>query len=201
MKFLAATLIAGLAILLAGCLLRGTPKTAQAAPAAPKPTLAPAPAAPPPQLSIPQTQVELPPPQTISAEALATTEPPVEEPAPAPATPKPPRPHAGQPAHTEAPAQPVSPPAAEPTERPLVAPLVPQEEQRQLQADAQHDRQEAKATLDRAATRRLSHPQQLLKHNIESFLQSSLDAEKRGDLTQARDFARRALVLAKELQP
>ncbi len=36
---------------------------------------------------------------------------------------------------------------------------------------------------------------------MESFLRLSLDAEKRGDMRQARELAGRALLLAKELQP
>jgi hypothetical protein len=193
-----------LALGLAGCLLQGNPKTAQSTPAPPKPAVAAAPSAPPAPLSLPQTQVELPPPQPITPEALATTEPQPEEPAPVPVPPKPARTRPSQPARTEAaPAQPVAtPPAPEPAaERPLVAPMVPQEEQRQLQADAQHDRQETKTILDHQAAHAMGRPQQQLKRSIESFLQQSAEAEKKGDLRQARELAGRALVLAKELQP
>jgi hypothetical protein len=207
MKPAEAILAAAMAIFLAGCLLRGTPKTAQAAPAAPKPAVAPAPASPPqppPALSIPQTQVELPPPQPLSAEAIASSQSPPEELAPAPAiaAPKPPR-RATQPAHTDPPAP--LPPAtgtpADPPERQPVQEIIPAEEQRQLQVNAQHDRQEANRVLSRVATHRLSAQQQQLKKSIESFLKLSEEAEKRNDLRQARELAGRAAVLAKELQP
>lgn len=207
MKFAEAILAAGLASVLTGCVLRGgTPKTVQAAPATPKPAVAPAPAPPPPNLSTPQTHVELPPPQPISEEARATLETTPEEPTPAPSTPKPPRNRPAQAPRTttETPAQaaPVGPAAPEPTpERPPVHDIVPEEEQRQLQANAQHDRQEANKLLERAATHSLNKRQQQLKRSVESFLQLSADAEKRGDLRQARELAGRAAVLAKELQP
>ncbi|MGO9258140.1 MAG: hypothetical protein ACLQU1_17770 [Bryobacteraceae bacterium] len=201
MKPAEAILAAGIAILLAGCLLRGTPKTAQAAPATPKPAVAPAPAPPPQPLSIPQTHVELPPPQPVNPEALPTTQPQPEEPAPAPAAPpKPPRSRVAQPARSDPPAQP-PPVTAEPAERPPVQEIVSAEELRQLPVDAQRDRQEATRLLDRASSHRLTRQQQQLKKSIESFLQLSSDAEKRGDLRQARELAGRALVLAKELQP
>jgi len=203
MKPAEAILAAGLATLLAGCMLRGTPKAAQSAPAPPKPVVAAAPARPAAPLSIQQTQVELPPPQPISPEALATTEAPPEEPAPVPAAPKPTRSRATQPARTEAPAAAPTVQAAppEPAERPPVAEILPAEEQRQLLANAQHDRQEALHLLERASGRRLNGSQQNNKKMIESFLQLSADAEKRGDPRQARELAARALLLAKELQP
>jgi hypothetical protein len=201
MKPAEAILAAGIAILLAGCLLRGTPKTAQAAPATPKPAVVPAPAPPPQPLSIPQTKVELPPPQPVNPEALPSTQPQPEEPAPAPAAPpKPPRGHAAQPARSDPPA-PLPPVTAEPAERPPVQEIVSAEELRQLQVNAQRDRQEATRLLDRAAAHRLTRQQQQLKKSIESFLQLSSDAEKRGDLRQASELAGRAAVLAKELQP
>ena len=202
MKVAEAILAACLATFLAGCLLRSAPKTATVTPAAPKPVAA-APAPPPPPLSIPQTNVELTSPQPISPEALATTEPQPEGPTPAPAAPKPTRTRTAQIPRTEppTPTAPVGPSPPETTERPPVQPLVPAEEQRQLQASAQRDRQEAKNILDRISSRTLNHKQQVLKRSIESMLKSSADAEKREDFRQAGELAARALVLAKELQP
>ncbi len=203
MKAAEAILAAGLATLLAGCVLRGTPKAAQSAPAPPKPVVAAAPARPSGPLSIPQTQVELPPPQPISPEALATTEPPPEEPAPVPVAPKPTRSRAAQPARTDTPAAAPTVQAApsEPAERPPVAEILSAEEQRQFLANAQHDRQEALRLLERASGRHLNGSQQNNKKMIESFLQVSTEEEKKGDLRQARELAARALLLAKELQP
>lgn len=201
MKVAVLTLTASLALALTGCVLRGKPQTVQAAPAAPKPTVAPAPEKPAEPLSIPQTRVELTAPQPISTEALATTLP-AEEPAPAPATPKPvragPRPTA---AHTEPPAQPPNPTPNEPTERPPVQELLSADEQRQFLMDMQRSRQEAKQSLDRTSGRRLNRQSQQLKQRVEGFLTLSDDAEKRGDLRQARELAGRAAVLARELQP
>jgi hypothetical protein len=202
MKPAASILVASLALSLAGCLFRGTPKTAQAAPVTPKPAVAPAPPPPPPPLSISQTHPDLPAPQPISNEALATTDSQPEEHAPAPAAPKPPRTHTSQPPRTDppAPAPTVGPTAPEPDVRPPVAPLVPADEKRQLQTDTQHDRQESTRLVERAGAR-LNRGQVQLKRSVESYLQLSSEAEKRGDLRQAREFAGRALLLAKELQP
>lgn len=202
MKPAAAILTAGLAMLLAGCLVRGTPKTVQAAPAAPKPAVAPAPAAPPPPLSIPQTHVELPPPQPLTDEALATTQPP-EEPAPTPPAPKPARPTRPAATHSEPAAQPpaVVGPPAEPAERPPVGELLSQEEQRQLLGEMQRARQDARRLLDNASAHRLNRQRQQLKQSVEQYLKLSEEAEKHGDLRQARELADRAAVLAKEIQP
>jgi len=57
MKRLEAILAVAMAISLAGCILRGTPKAAATPPAAPQPVVAAAPPPPPQPLSIPQTQV------------------------------------------------------------------------------------------------------------------------------------------------
>lgn len=201
MKPAKAILVASMAISLAGCMLRGSPKKVYAAPATPKPAVA-APAPPPPALSIPQTQAELPPPQPLSAEALATTLPPEEGPAPAtPAAPKPVR-RASQAPRVDPPTQQATVPVPPPEpERPPVQELVSADEQKQLLADAQRDRQDARHRLEQAAARHLNRQQQGWKKNIESLLTLSEDAEKRGDLRQARELAGRASVLAKELQP
>ena len=107
------------------------------------------------------------------------------------------------PVHTEPAAQPPVGPAtpAEPPERPPVQELLSPDEQKQLLAATQRDRQEAQRLLDRAGARRLNRPQQQLKGSAEQYLKLSQDAEGRGDLRQARELAARAAVLAKELQP
>jgi len=205
MKIAAAILTGTLAALLAGCVVSGKPKTVAAAPAAPKPTVAPAPPPPPPPLSTPQTQVELPPPQPISQEAVLTTQTP-EEPTPTPAPPKPAnrtRTSSAAPHNAPEPAAPApaAGPPAESNERPPVGELVSEEEKRQLLADTQRSRQDAQHSLSRAGARRLNRQQQQLKASAEQFLQLSLEAEKRGDVRQARELAGRAAVLAKDLQP
>jgi hypothetical protein len=199
MKPAEAILAASLAILLAGCVLRGAPKTAQAAPATPKPAVAQAPAPAPEPLSIPQTHVELPPPQPVDPEAIPNTQPATAGPAPAAVAPKPAR-HNTPPPRPDPPAQAAAPPVtAEPAERAPVQEIVPPEEQKELLAGALRDRQGASRVLARLSSHSLNSRQQQLKKNIESFLQLSLEAEKRGDLRQARELAGRAAVLAKEL--
>lgn len=204
MRIAEAILSAGMAVVLAGCLLRGNPKPAtQAAPVAPKPEVAATPAGPPQPLSITQTEVELPPPQPWNPDAVAGIAPPVVEPEPEPAAPKPA--HKGgppQPPRTEAPAQPTTQPATpEPAaERPAVREIVAPEEQRELQAVTQRDRQEASRILERAGGQ-LSRQKQGMKKSVESYLQLSEEAEKLGDFRQARELAGKAALLAKELQP
>jgi hypothetical protein len=193
-------LASALAMSLAGCVLRSAPKTTAATPAPPKPAVAPAPAPPPQPLSIHQTDVELTSPQPISEEARATTEPP-QEPAPTPVPPKPARSRASQTPRNDTAPAPVGPTPPETTERPPVQPLVTPEEQRQYQASAQRDSQEAKAILDHPPTHSLNHKQQQAKRSAERFLQLAADAEKRLDYRQASELAARALVFAKELQP
>src|SRR5947209_9392765 len=85
-SILGGCLVGCLAISLAGCVVRGAPKTAKAMPPAPKPVAA-LPAAPPEPLSIPQTNVALPAPQPLDPEALVTLPPPP-EPAPEPVAPQ-----------------------------------------------------------------------------------------------------------------
>jgi len=201
MKLAAAIFVTGLAMLLTGCLFRGTPKATQAAvPVAPRPATAPTPAPAPQPLSIQQPHPELPPPQPISADALATTELQPEEPPRAPAPPKPTRARASQPPKTETPAPPPAAAPAEPQERPPIQEIIQPEELRELQANAQHDRKEAQNVLDHI-THALNHHQQAVRRSIESYLSLSTDAERRGDLRQARELAGRAAVLAKDLQP
>ncbi len=55
--------------------------------------------------------------------------------------------------------------------------------------------------LEATQSRRLNRHQQQVVKSIESFLQLSDQAEKRGDMRQANELAARALVLARELQP
>jgi hypothetical protein len=205
MKAAEAILAAGVAVLLAGCMLRGSPKVAQSAPAPPKPVVAAAPVRPVPALSITQTQAELPPAQPLTPEAIATMEPPPEEPAPAQSVPKPTRSRSVPAAHTEPAAPPANvpaaPPTSEPPERPPVGEIVPAEEQRQFLVNAQHDRQEAIRLLEQVSGRSLNRRQQNNKKSAESYLKLSTEAEQQGDLRQSREFAARALLLAKELKP
>ena len=82
MKLTEAILAACMAMSLAGCALRGAPKTAHTTPPAPNPVVTQAvPPPPPAPLSIPQTNVDLPKSQPLDPEALVTLPPPPEPPA------------------------------------------------------------------------------------------------------------------------
>jgi hypothetical protein len=189
-------LAVALALSMAGCALRGTPKTA-AVPPQPQPAAQPKPAPPPEPLSVPQTQVSLPPPQLLNMEALST--PPPAPPVEQPAAPKPvrrtttvtppPKPEVVGPA-----AQ----PAAEP-ERPPIQEIVPEDERRRFQESADARKRETRQLVEQARAHRLNTDQKKMVTRIQSFVTQSDDAEKHGDMRQADALAERALVLAKEL--
>jgi hypothetical protein len=198
-----ATLAACMAISLAGCVLRGTPKTAAAVPAAPKPVATAPPAPPPPPLSIPQTNVELPKPQPLDPEALITA--PQPEPVPetstaARSTRRPNTPSPGtasnSPPRTETPP---APPQPEP-ERPPIQEIVPAAEQKRLQDSVQSRKADITRILDQTKNRRLGVLQQGVVRTIRSLVGLADDAEKHGDFRQADALAERAQILARELQ-
>lgn len=200
MKIAPACIAGGLALMSAGCVLSGkNAKTAAATPAAVNPSAAPALASPPQPLSIPQTQVELPRPQAVDPAALSPeTPPPVEATAPAPVQRPPSRPRP-QPRVEPPPAQPAAlPPAAEPAQ-PQIQEIVPPAEAHRLQEQAQARRRDVEQILDQLRRRRLTSTQRNVITNINAFLLSSLDAEKRGDMKLADALADRAQVLAKDL--
>ncbi len=204
-RHLAAIVAAAMAVILAGCVLKGKPPAAAAVPPAPKPVAAPAPApaAPPPPLSIPQTRAELPAPQPVSTEALATTEPPGEPPAPPPAPPKKgqrsssPRP---KPAEAAAPANPpaVATPPAEP-ERAPIQEIIPAEDLNRLRASANARKEEIRQRLERLPRRGLTKEQRDVVDTIRSFVRLSDEAERSGDMRKANELAERGAVLAQGL--
>jgi len=207
MKRVEAILAATLAITLAGCVLRGKPKTVSATnPPPPTPTAAPAPPPPAPKpLSVPQTNVQLPAPQPLTPEAAASTEPPDQPPLPPPQ----PRPStrqrtpAASPRNSEpaTPAVPQGPPAPQPTdERPPIGEALAPEEQAHLREESNDRRTKARQLVDEAQKRQLTARQKGLVERIVSFVTQSEDLEKRGDLRQAYELAERALVLARDLQ-
>jgi hypothetical protein len=203
---------AALAISLAGCVVRGTPKTA-AVPATPQPAApaAPAPEPPPQPLSIPQTEVQLPPAQPLSAEAMATLQPP--EPATGPVT-NPTRTTRRNPSVTNTPAQPrpeapapvtpapVAPaPAPPPAEaHPLIQEIVPAGEQKRLLDSAEGRKREIQQSLNTLGHKRLNRHQQTTVSRIRAFVRDSDDAQRRGDMRQADALAERAQMLLRELQ-
>jgi hypothetical protein len=198
-----ATLAACMAISLAGCVLRGTPKTAAAVPAAPKPVATAPPAPPPPPLSTPQTNVELPKPQPLDPEALITA--PQPEPVPETSTaarsarrPNTPSPGtaSNSPPRTETPP---APPQPEP-ERPPIQEIVPAAEQKRLQDSVQSRKADINRILDETKNRRLGKLQLGVVRTIRSFVDLADDAEKHGDFRQADALAERAQILARELQ-
>jgi hypothetical protein len=190
-----------LAVFMAGCVMSGKPKSAvPAAPVAAKPAPLPTPPPAPVALSIPQTQVVLPRPQAVDEAALSPNAPPpvveVVE-APAPAKPTPAR---RSPATTTNPAPPLAVPSAEPTP-PTIQEIVPAAETKRLQEQAQARRRDVQQMLDQLGRRQaqLNPTQRGVVTNINSFLASSLDAEKRGDMKLADALADRAQILARDL--
>jgi hypothetical protein len=191
-----AILAVALALSMAGCALKGQPKTA-AVPPQPIPAAQPTPAPPPDPLSIPQTQVQLPPPQPVNLEALAVPAPPEPvEPAPAPKPVR--RTAAGSPPPKPDVVGPVAPPAAEP-ERGPIREIVPADERKRYQESADASKREIRQLVEHAKAHRLTTDQKKIVTRIQAFLTQSDDAEKRGDMRQADAFAERGLVLAKDL--
>ena len=195
-----AILAVALALSMAGCVLKGKPKTTAAVPPQPEPVVQPKPAPPPESLSIAQTQVQLPPPQPVNMEALnVPTVPETVEPAPAPKPVR--RTPTGAPAGTPAPkpevVAPVVPPA-EP-ERAPIQEIVPADENRRYQESADASKREIQQLLEQAKARRLTNDQKKIVLRLQRFVAQSDDAEKRGDMRQAGALAERGLVLAKEL--
>jgi hypothetical protein len=192
-----AILTVALALSMAGCVLSGKPKTVAAAPPQPQPAAQPKPAPPPEPLSIAQTQVQLPPPQPVNLEALAVPAPP--EPVETPAAPKPARRTvAGSPPTKPEVVAPVAAPPAEP-ERAPIQEIVPPDERKRYQESADASKREIRQLLQQAKGRRLTADRNKVVKQIQSFVEKSDDAEKRGDMRQADALAERGLVLAKEL--
>ena len=198
-----AILAACMAISLAGCVLRGSPKTAAAVPAAPKPVASAPPAPPPPPLSIPQTNVELPKPQPLDPEALITAPPP--EPVPETSTATRSTRRSNTPSQGTASNSPTRietppvPPQPEP-ERPPIQEIVPAAEQKRLQDSVQSRKADINRILDQTKNRRLGKLQLGVVRTIRSFVDLADDAEKHGDFRQADALAERAQILAREFQ-
>jgi hypothetical protein len=76
---------------------------------------------------------------------------------------------------------------------------VPAAEARRLQDQAQSRRKDVAQILEQLGRRQLNNIQKGVIININSFLASSLDAEKRGDMKLADVLADRAQVLARDL--
>lgn len=211
MRNASALIIVAFAILTAGCALSGkAPKQAIATPAAPKPVAA-APAPPPPPLSIPQTQVELPKPQPLDPAALVTepappAEAPPETPAPrtqAPGRRTPAQPREGTTGNPPATTTPATtlPPAVTPPEAtgPTIQEIIAPEETKRLRDLAASRRREAQQILDQVSQRQLSPAKREVIPTISSYIASSLEADKRGDVKTADALAERAQILAKDL--
>lgn len=211
MRRVEAILAAALAIALAGCVVRGQPKTA-AAPPPPQPAAAPAaPAQPPAPLSIPQTQVQLPPLQPLNPDALPPTTVAAEPPADvAPTAPggranrgvRPPAANASppKPEATPAPVPPPAAPAVVDAPRQPIQEVVSASEQKRLQDSAQARRREIQQWLSTDGRRHMTRHQQSKVTLIRGFLKGSEDAERSGDMRQADALAERAQILLRELQ-
>ena len=207
-KLVLAAVLAGV---LSGCVVRGknAPQVVSVPPA-PAPAVKP-PSAPPQPLSIPQTQTQLPESQAISPEALATIrklEPPaavvqgqvtpssIRPAAPAVSAPKPETPQA----QTTQPPPAPAPATTEPEQRQVVQELVPADESKRLQDLAGGRKQGVRKALEQLQSHQLTREQRGEVARIQSFLQLSDEAEKRGDMRQADALAERAQILMRELQ-
>jgi hypothetical protein len=195
MRRVEAILAVALALLMAGCVLSGKPKTVAAVPPQPQPAAQPKATPPPEALSIPQTQVQLPPPQPVNQEALAVSTPP--EPVEATPAPKPVRRTAVGSPPPKPEVAPVAPPA-EP-ERAPIQEIVPPDEKRRYQESADASKREIYQWLEKARAHHLTTEQKKMEKRVQAFVTQSDDAEKRGDMRQADAMAERGLVLAKEL--
>jgi hypothetical protein len=78
--------------------------------------------------------------------------------------------------------------------------ILPPEELKRLQDSLAARKQEVHRVLDPALTRKLTSQQSAVVSRIQSFLQQSEEAEKRGDWRQADALAERAQILAREFQ-
>ena len=199
MKHTKAILVGCLAISLAGCALRGAPKTAKATPPAPKLVVAAPPPAPPQPLSIPQTNVELPKSQPVDPEALLTLPLPP-EPAPEPVTPRRPRRAAPVTTSPPAPKAEATQTQPEPEQRPAIQEIIPEAERNRLHDSVVRRKAEIEQILNQANNRRQTTLQKGVVRTIRSFMDLADDAEKHGDVRQADALAERAQILAKELQ-
>src|ERR1700722_3307322 len=141
-----------LALSMAGCALRGTPKTV-AVPPQPQPAEQTKPAPPPEPLSVPQTQVSLPPPQPVNLDALAAAvqAQPVEQ----PPAPKPVRRTTVTPPPKPEVVAPAAQPAAEP-ERPPIQEIVPEDERRRFQESAGAPKRGPRPVVEQATRHRLA---------------------------------------------
>ena len=162
---LAAILAACMALSLAGCVLRGKPKTVAAVPVAPKPVESAPPAPPPPPLSIPQTNVELPKAQPLDPEALITV---------TRSTRRTAGPAAVSNSTPRAETQPASPQAE--TERPPIQEIVPPAEQKRLQESVQRRKAEIIQILAQTKNSGLTPKQQGEVRSIRSLVELVDDA-------------------------
>jgi hypothetical protein len=78
--------------------------------------------------------------------------------------------------------------------------IVPASESNRLRESAEARKQEIRKTLEQAQARALSRDQRGVVSRIQTFLQQSDDAQKKGDMRLADALAQRAQVLARELQ-
>jgi hypothetical protein len=196
-----APIIVALALLPAGCSLRGRKPQPVAAAPKPAPVPAPAPSGP---LSTPQTRVDLPAEQPLDPRALATAPenpPPEPEPPPArtpPRRPAPPPAAAG--AQAPLPAAPVEPLQPPVEERPRVQEALSAEEKRRITDDIATRKREIGDILQQASRRNLSEADRGIVERVRSFVQMCDQAAARGELRQADALSERAVVMSRELR-
>jgi hypothetical protein len=101
----------------------------------------------------------------------------------------------------QAPTQPTAPQATPEAElRSQVQEILPPEELKRLQDSLAARTKEVQRVLESLRTRKPNTQQAAAISRIQSFIQQSEEAEKRGDLRQADALAERAQILAREFQ-
>jgi hypothetical protein len=187
-------LVAALALFLAGCILKGKPKTIAPPPTAPPPA---APAQPPEPLSIPQTQEQLPPYQILKPDALKEADPPAQaKPAPAVLPPTKPKPPVGptKPAET-------APDPQAPEPRSPIREILPADVEKQFQDSAERHKLETRNLLATARKRGgLNANEKSTIDTINELLRQCDQFEKSRDMRSADEYAEKAYLLAKDLQ-
>ena len=137
-------------------------------------------------------------PPAPSVEAQAPKRPPrpavVHVPTPAVSRPEPTAP--AVPAATQA----IAPQPAPAEERGQVQEILQPDELKRLQDSLAARKKEVRLVLDSASVRKPNNQQTSAISRIQSFLQQSEEAEKRGDLRQADALGERAQILAREFQ-
>jgi hypothetical protein len=110
-----------------------------------------------------------------------------------------PQPTRTRPTPAPAPVEPVEPPAPPPVSVPKLTQIMSDEDARKYRSDVDEARGSAERVLDLAGRRALNGTQAELMRQVRDFLRQA-QAQQDTDLVSARNLARRAAILARDLQ-